>query len=297
MRALRLHAYGDPLRLEEAPSPAPAAGQLLVRVTAASVNPIDWKMAAGLLAKVFPVSFPRILGRDCAGQTDSGGLVAGVADPRGDGTHAQYTLLSASQCAPVPKGVSAEEAASLCVAGLSAWIPLVEIAKVAPGQRVLIHAGAGGVGSLAIQIARHLGAEVVTTASPGNHEYCRKLGAHAVLDYNKKDEILEQPRFDTILDTVGGEVHRRSLQALKPGATMVALSAAPVPPGTFRNDARVVMAQIQATRARLEQIFRWAASGVLKPQISKRFRLADGAQAYAASQSGHVRGKLLLLPE
>ena len=296
MRALRLHAYGKPLRMEEAPRPVPAAGQLLVRVRVASVNPIDWKMASGLLAKAFPLSFPRILGRDCAGETESGGLLAGVADPRGDGTHAEYALLAASQCAAVPQGLSAEGAASLCVAGLSAWIPLVEIARVAPGQRVLIHAGAGGVGSLGIQIARHLGAEVVATASPANHEYCRKLGAHGVLDY-KKDEILEQPRFDTILDTVGGEVHRRSLQALKPGGMLVALSAAPVPPGTFRNDVRVVMAQIQATRARLEQVFRWAASGVLTPQISKRFRLADGAQAYAASQTGHVRGKLVLLPE
>src|ERR1051325_11938084 len=107
MQALRLHAYGKPLRLEEAPAPVPAAGQLLVRVVAASVNPIDWKMASGLLANVFPVSFPRILGRDCAGQTDSGGLVAGVSDPRGNGTHAELALLPASQCAPVPHGLSA----------------------------------------------------------------------------------------------------------------------------------------------------------------------------------------------
>src|SRR5688572_12334531 len=143
------------MRLEEAPKPTPGPGQIVVRVRAASINPIDWKMRRGLMAKVFPISFPRILGRDCAGEFE-GGLVAGISDPRTDGTHAEYAVLPADQVAPVPEGLSPHEAAAICVAGLSAYIALVENARVSGGHRVLVHAGAGGVGSLAIQIARGL---------------------------------------------------------------------------------------------------------------------------------------------
>jgi len=295
MKALRLHAYGRAPRVEDAPVPEPGPGQVRVRVQAASVNPIDWKMAAGMLANVLPVTFPRILGRDCAGVLEDGERVAGVADPRTDGTHAQFAVLPAEQAAPVPAALSLEAAASLCVAGLSAYIPLVEVARVAPGQRVLIYAGAGGVGSLAIQIARQLGAEVTATASPENHEYCRALGASTVLD--RRADVLEQPRFDAVLDTLGGPAHRRAMEALKPGGILVALSAAPIPGGPVRHDVRIAKPQIQATRERLLQIFQWAAAGVLEPQVSRRFRLEDALHAYAESQAGHVRGKLLLLPE
>jgi NADPH:quinone reductase-like Zn-dependent oxidoreductase len=260
------------------------------------VNPIDWKMADGMLSNVLSVTFPRILGRDCAGETDSGGRIAGVADPRADGTHAQYTVLPAAQSAPIPPGLSMEGAASLCVAGLSAYIPLVEVARIGPGHRVLIYAGAGGVGSLAIQIARQLGADVTTTASPKNHQYCRALGANTVLDYATQD-VREEPRFDTVLDTIGGESHRRAMQALKPGGHLVALSAAPIPGGAVRHDVHIEKPQIQATTQRLLQIFQWAVAGVLKPQISRRYRLDDGPAAYAESRAGHVRGKLLIVPE
>jgi NADPH:quinone reductase-like Zn-dependent oxidoreductase len=195
MRAWRIRAYGGPevMALEEAPVPRPGPGQLLVRVRAASVNPIDWKMRRGLLAGIVPLAFPRTLGRDCAGEVAAlgegvtgfapGAMVAAVADPRTDGTHAEFALLPASQAAPVPEGLDPIAAASLCVAGVSASIALVEVAQVAPGQRVLVHAGAGGVGSLAIQIGKHLGAEVLATASPGNREYCTALGGEIVREY------------------------------------------------------------------------------------------------------------------
>lgn len=283
------------MRLEQAPRPVPKPGQVLVRVRAASVNPIDWKMRRGLMAKVFPIDFPRVLGRDCAGEME-GGLVAGVSDPRTDGTHAEYALLPADQAAPVPEGLSPEEAASLCVTGISAYIALVETARVSGGHRVLVHAGAGGVGSLAIQIARQLGCEVFATASPPNHDYCRSLGAVAVIDYRADDFTTAMPPCDVILDTIGGETHRRSLKMLKSGGTVVALAAEPIAKARQqRSDVRDTMVNVRPTRERLQQLFQWATSGIIKPQVSQRFKPEDAGKAYAISESGHARGKMVIV--
>jgi len=289
MRAVRIHGYGGPevMRIDDVPIPS---GEVLVRVRAASVNPIDWKIRRGLLRSMMPITFPRTLGRDCAGESD-GKLIAGVADARGEGTHAEYAVLPAAATAPVPAGLDAAAAASLCVAGLSAWIPLMEAAKVERGMRVLVHGGAGGVGSLAIQIARQLGAAVVATSSQG--EYCRGLGAERVIDY-RTDDFREAGPFDAVLDTVGGETHVRSQQALKPGGVLVALSATPVPAHQPRADVRIERPMIQATRERLERIFEWAASGKLRPQVARQFRLDEAHAAYAASEGGHGRGKIVL---
>ena len=287
MKALRIHGYGGPevMRLDEVPPPKPASGQVLVKVNAASVNPVDWKMRRGMLASIFPVTFPRTLGRDCAGAAD-GRLVAGVADPRSDGTHAEYALLPEAASAAVPAGLEPAEAASLCVAGLSAWIPLVEVAQVRPGMRVLIHGGAGGVGSLAIQIARERGATVVTTSTQA--DYCRQLGAERVIDY-RVENFAEAGPFDVVLDTLGGEAHVRSLLALKPGGVLVALAAAPVPAHAPRGDVRVERPLIQATRERLERLFR-----SVRPQVTRRFALQHASDAYAAAEAPHGRGKIVL---
>jgi len=308
MRAWRVRAYGGPevMALEDAPVPQPGPGELLVRVRAASVNPIDWKMRRGLLAEVFPAAFPRTLGRDCAGEVAACGadvtgftseaLVAGVADARTHGTHAEFAVLPAGQAAAVPDGLDPAAAASLCVAGLSAYIALVEVAQIGPGQRVLVHAGAGGVGSLAIQIGRHLGAEVLATASAANRDYCLGLGATRVIDYRAADFVAAAPPCDVVLDTLGGEHHLRSLRVLRPGGLLVGLNAAPIPPGPRRKDVRVAAAQVQPTRERLARIFEWATTGVLRPQVGQTFAFADALQAYAASEAGHARGKVVILP-
>ena len=292
MRALRIHGYGGPevMRLEDVPVPVPGPAHILVRVRAASVNPIDWKMRRGLLASIFPLTFPRTLGRDCAGEVD-GEMVAGVADPRTDGTHADYALLPASATARVPAGLEPGAAASLCVSGLSAWIPLVEVAPIQPGMRVLVHAGAGGVGSLAIQIARALGATVITTSTQA--QYCRSLGAEQIVDY-RTENFADAGPFDVVLDTLGGEAHVRSLQALKPGGVLVALAAAPIPVHAPREDVRVERPQIQATREWLERIFAWAASGKLRPQVTDRYALEEAKRAYALVEGAHSGGKIVL---
>ena len=292
MRAARIHGYGGPevMRLDEVPTPRPADGQVLVKVHAASVNPIDWKMRRGLLKDIFPLTFPRTLGRDCAGELN-GRLVAGVADARGDGTHAEYALLPEAAVAPVPVGLDAAEAASLCIAGLSAWIPIVEVAKVQKEMRVLIHGGAGGVGCHAIQIARELGAQVVATSTQG--DYCKQLGAERVVDYRKEDFANAGP-FDVVLDTLGGEAHVRSLSVLKPNGVLVALSATPVPAHAPRTDVRIERATIQATRERLGEIFDWVVKGRLRPQLSRRFHLEAANDAYAAVEAPHGRGKIVI---
>lgn len=292
MRAMRIHGYGGPevMRLDEVPIPQPGAGHVLVKVRAASVNPIDWKMRRGLLKDIFPLTFPRTLGRDCGGEAD-GKLIAGVCDPRGEGTHAEYVVLPEMATAPVPVGLDAAEAASLCIAGLSAWIPLVEVANVRKGMRVLIHGGAGGVGCHAIQIARELGASVVATSTQA--DYCKQLGAERVVDYRKENFLGAGP-FDVVLDTLGGEAHVRSLRALKPDGVLVALSATPVPAHAPRTDVRVERPMIQATRERLERLFGWVVEGKLKPQLTRRFRLEKARDAYAAVEAPHGRGKIVL---
>lgn len=306
MRAWRIHRYGGPdaLALERAPVPAPEPGELLVRVAAASVNPIDWKMRAGHLRAAFALAFPRTLGRDCAGEVvalgdAAGGValgepVAGVADPARHGTHAEYAILPAAQAAPLPAGLAPEAAVCLCVSGLSAYVPLVEDARVAAGQRVLVHGGAGGVGGLAIQIARHLGAEVLATCSAANRDYCVGLGAARAIDYATEDFVAAAGPCDVVLDTVGGDVHVRSLAALKPGGLLVALSAAPVPEGAGRADVTVMRSRIQPTRARLARLFAWAAQGVIRPQIGATYAFAEVPEAYRASETGHARGKLVI---
>ena len=278
------------MRIDDVSVPSANPGQVLLRVRAASVNPIDWKIRRGMLASMMPIAFPRTLGRDCAGEVN-GKLVAGVADPRGEGTHAEYALLPEAASAPVPSALDGAAAASLCVAGLSAWIPLVEVAKVQSGMRVLIHAGAGGVGSLAIQIAHALGATVAATSTQA--DYCRSLGAHEVIDYRNADFQKSGP-YDIVLDTLGGEAHVRSQHALKSGGVLVALSATPVPAHQPRTDVRIEKPMIQATRERLERIFEWAVSGKLRPQVTRQFRLDDAHAAYAESEAGHGRGKIVL---
>ena len=288
MRALRIHAYGGPevMRLDEVPVPRAGAGERRVKLVAASVNPIDWKMRHGLMSG----RLPRILGRDGAGvDPATGERVLGIGSLGRDGTHAEYAVFSEAACAPIPANTSFEQAAALGIAGLSAWIALVENAAVQPGQRVLVHAGAGGVGSFAIQIARLHGAEVWTTCSARNADWCRALGAHHAIDYANEDFTAGGARFDVVLDTLGGTVHERSAAVLKPGGVLTYLNAAPVH-SVARPDVRVLPSEVHATPERLARLL---GLGFHVP-VESRFPLDRGAAAYELSRTGHARGKIVL---
>jgi NADPH:quinone reductase-like Zn-dependent oxidoreductase len=306
MHAWVIRGYGgaDAMRYEGMAVPQPGPSDLLLRIEVASVNPADWKIRQGFLKTVLPLTFPRVLGRDGVGVVvragaNCGGFMPGdrvlcVADPMRDGTHAEYAVVPAGQSAKLPPGLAAADAACLGVAGLSAYIPLVEIANLRSGQRVLIHAGAGGVGSVAIQIAKHLGAEVWTTCGTANLDFCLKLGADRAIDYTRErfEELARE--CDVVFDTVGGDVHRRSFGVLKPGGLLVHLTAAPIDPVPPRNDVKVVRADVRTSTERLARLLGWAAAGVIRAQPGKAFPLSGAQEAYALSASGHGRGKILL---
>ena len=306
MKAWVIRGYGgaEAMNWASVALPAPRPADVLVLVEAASVNPVDWKMRQGLLQGFLPVVFPRVLGRDCVGTVviagaDAAGFAAGdrllaIADPMRDGTHAEYAAVPGAQASRVPPSLAAVDAACLGVSGLSAWIPLVEVAALRPGQRILIHAGAGGVGSVAIQIAKHLGAEVWATCGTANLDFCKALGADRVIDYTRErfEEVADP--CDVVFDTVGGDVHRRSFGVLKPGGLLVHLTAAPIDPAPPRMDVRVVRADIRATPERLARIMEWAAIGVIRVSPGKTFPLALARDAYTLSESGHARGKIVL---
>jgi len=306
MHAWVIHSYGGPeaMRYVQIGLPQPGSGELLLRVEAASVNPADWKTRQGLMRAFLPLVFPRVLGRDCVGTVvqagadcndfEVGARVLAVANPMRDGTHAEYAAVPAGQSAKLPPGIDALDAACLGIAGLSAYIPLVEIAALRSGQRVLIHAGAGGVGSVAIQIAKHLGAEVWTTCGTANVEFCTGLGADRAIDYTRERFEQAVKECDVLFDTVGAEVHRRSFGVLKPGGLLVHLSAAPIDPVPPRSDVKVVRADVRATTERLATLLDWAAAGVIRAQPGKVFALSAAREAYALSASGHARGKILL---
>ena len=304
MRAWRIHGYGglDAMRLDTVPVPSAGEGEVLVRVSAISVNPIDWKMREGMLKAVFSMAFPRVLGRDCVGVVAAGSdpalpvgtRVLCAADPAKDGTNSEFAVLPAGQCARVPDSLTDTAAACLGVSGVSAWIPLVEDGNVRAGQRVLIHAGAGGVGHIAIQIARMVGAEVYATCGSSNLDYVRSLGATRAIDYRSEDFTQVTPPCDAVLDVMGGEINRKSYSVLKPGGAMLRLTAAPVDPQPPRNDVRTVLARIACTRDRLGRLMDLAAQGRITPHSGMNTGFEDLPAAYAASQSGHVRGKIVV---
>ena len=305
MLAVEFDSYGGPdvLELRRRSAPEPGPGEVLVRVRAVSVNPVDWKIRSGMLQKFFPVVFPVITGRDGAGEimTVGGGAEPSLVGkrvcflaPRGVGTWCDKLVLPEAEAVPFPESVSFEHAASLPLAGISAWIAIVQTANVVPGMRVLIHAAAGGVGSLAVQLARIRGAEVVATCSQSNVDFVRSLGAEAIAyDETPFEDAVRD--VDVVLDVIGGDVHRRSYRVLKRGGTIVCLVATPFQDLGTQYGVKVMVPQVLSDPAALTQIVALVAAGKLKPCVEHVLLLADFAKAQRMSETGHARGKTVLM--
>lgn len=313
MKAIAIERYGGPdvVRVMEMPNPTPMPGELLIGVAYASINPVDWKIREGWLRDLFPSEFPIILGWDAAGTVV--GVGEGVAqfkpgdrvfaycrkDRIHDGTYAEFTTVSESAAAPVPRGLDLASAAAIPLTSLTAWQALHDIARIEPKQTVLIHGGAGGVGGMAVQIAKYAGAKVYTTARTPNHGYVKELGADLAIDYTKErfsESIRRHERqgVDIVLDTIGGDVQRESYSVLKRGGRLVALVEPPDLEEAARHEVRAEFMFVRPDGEQLRRIGHLLELGRLRAPQIEIVRLDDAAEAMSRSQSGHVRGKIVL---
>jgi NADPH:quinone reductase-like Zn-dependent oxidoreductase len=303
MRAVRFHEYGPPsvLVVDTVDRPEPQAGDVLIRVRDAGVNPIDWKIRAGYLQQYMPIPLPATPGLDLAGTVEAVGQgVTGFATGdrvfgRGAGTYAEFALAPAATIALIPDGVSFEDAATLHVGGVTAWLALFDSAHLEAGQRLLVQGGAGGVGSMAVQLGHRKGAYVIATASAANLDFLRSIGADEVIDYttsNVEDVVHD---VDVVVDTVGGEVTGHSWSPLKPGGILVTVaSMADAEKAAARGVRAEAVARSTETRPILEELGKLVASGELKPEIQQVFPFEQAGPAQAASETGHGRGRILL---
>jgi NADPH:quinone reductase-like Zn-dependent oxidoreductase len=306
MRALVMTGYGgsDVLHLERVPVPTPAAGEVRIRVHAASVNPVDWKIRSGRLQKTSPVSLPYVPGRDVAGVIDAVG--PGVTDWKvGDsvlavldgGGFADYVTAPVESIARKPANLSFEEAAGIPTSSLAAWRTLIVNADIKRGQRVLIHGGAGGVGTTAVQLAHWRGAHVIATASAGNHAYLRSLGADEVIDYQttRFEDVVKD--VDVVLDTVGGETLQRSPAVLREGGTLLTLVGKPPAAACKERKLRCpspANASPKQDGEELAELAELFGNGTLKMSILAQFPLERVVEALELSETGRARGKIIV---
>jgi NADPH:quinone reductase-like Zn-dependent oxidoreductase len=305
MKAVRIHEFGGPevLKLENLPTPEPAAGEVLIEVRAASVNPVDYKIREGKYPAVKADQLPITLGRDAAGVVAKVG--EGVsAFAQGDevfvmlpperGGYAEWVAAPAKDCALKPSALDMVQAASVPLAALTAWQGLFDHGRLAAGQRVLIHGASGGVGHFAVQFAKAKGAEVFATASGDQRAFVRTLGADRAIDYHNErfEEIAKD--VDLVYDLIGGETQDRSWQVLKRGGTLVSTVQAP-------DAARASQAGVAASRytaqpngAQLAEVARLIDQGKVKVTLDRVFPLEQAADAERHLQNDHVQGKVVL---
>ncbi|MFJ3305282.1 NADP-dependent oxidoreductase [Streptomyces sp. NPDC086549] len=308
MRVISQDVLGGPEVLKEAEveRPAPRPNEVLVRVRTAGVNPTDWKHRAtgGFLGEP-----PFVLGWDVSGVVEETGIgVAAFAPgdevfgmlpyPYGHGSHAEYVIAPARALVRKPAGIDHTQAGALPLVSLTAWQALVEIAELRRGQRVLIHAAAGGVGHVAVQIAKARGAYVIGTASAGKHDFLREIGVDEAIDYRGTDVTEAVRDVDVVLDTIGGDTSVRSLRVLRPGGVLV--SILPVGSEELYEEAerlgvRAVRMLVDADRGGMRAIAELVEAGKLRATIAGTFPLADAAEAHALGDTGRTTGKLVLL--
>ena len=301
MQAIRIKDFGGPetLVLEQAPCPQPQTGEALIRILAAGVNPADWKMLAGMYKAFMPLTFPWTPGLEGAGIVEAvGAEVTNLQTGRAVygrimGTYAEYATAPAGDLQPKPALLAFEQAASVPVGALTAWQAVIEAAQVQPGQRVLVHGAAGGVGVYAVQLAKWKGGHVVGTASASNLELVQSLGAERVIDYNAVpfESLLQD--LDVVIDTVGGDLPERSLKVLRSGGVLVSVAARLSSElGQARNIRTPSLGR--AGSEKLAQISELLESQQITPVVGEVFPLSKARQALELSRTGHGRGRIIL---
>ncbi|MGH8760733.1 MAG: NADP-dependent oxidoreductase [Burkholderiales bacterium] len=306
MKAVRIHVYGGPevLKYEEAPRPKPGAGEVLIRVHAAGVNPVDWKIREGYFKGRVDHSLPLILGWDLSGVVEATGPgVAGLEegeevysrpDIARDGADAEYIVVRETEVALKPKSIDHIHAAAIPLAALTAWQSLFDAGGLSTGQKVLIHAAAGGVGSFAVQLAKWKGAHVIGTASKRNQDFVKNLGADETIDYRttRFEEVIHE--VDVVFDTIGGETQKRSWKVLKKGGILVSIVGPPSAKEATAHGVRQASVFVQPSAAQLTELAKLVDSGKLKPIVETVLPLSEARRAHELSQTGHTRGKIVL---
>lgn len=295
MRAVVIHETGDVdvLRLEDVEQPVPGDGEVLVRVRAASVNPIDWKLRRGLM----PKQLPAILGSDASGVVEASnaeGFSAGeeVFGWLGTGSYAEFGTAVPATLAHKPDHLSHEQAAALPVAVLTAWQALFDRGGLQEGHTVLISGASGGVGHLAVQLAATAGAKVIGTGSPASREFVLGLGAKQFIDYTSEDLATAATGVELVFDVAGHDTDKL-LQTIRPGGKMVLIAGAP-PAGAAEREVDAELLIMSPDSAELERLAVLVADGVIGVQLDQVMPLEDVQRAHALSEAGHVRGKIVL---
>ncbi|AVR96275.1 NADP-dependent oxidoreductase [Pseudoduganella armeniaca] len=330
MKAFIIDRYGKRQagRIADVPQPTPGEHDVLVRIHAASVNVLDNKIKSGAFKPILPYRLPLILGNDCAGTVvqvgarvtrfQPGDEVYARPDDDRIGTFADFIAVKESALARKPRNVGMREAAALPLVALTAWQVLVETARVKKGQKVFIQAGSGGVGTVAIQLAKHLGAHVATTTGTANLEWVKALGADIVIDYQRQDFAAELRDYDVVLSSQGGAELARSVQVLKPGGRLISISGPPTPQFARERGLAWPLRQVmrllslgirrkarqrgvdysfvfmRADGAQLAQIAELVEAGVIRPVVDRVFPLDAAAQALAYVEQGRAKGKVVV---
>jgi NADPH:quinone reductase-like Zn-dependent oxidoreductase len=303
VKAAFIEQFGGPDVLKYGDLPDPVAGpdQVVVDVVAASVNGADWRVRAGQYAEA---KFPLVLGRDFSGAVAAlgdgvndlkvGDAVFDVLEAGREGAYAEKLAITAAIIAKKPDALSPVDAAAMALTGLTALISIETTLKLQRGETILIQGGAGGVASVAIQLAKHIGARVITTTSAANMDYVRNLGADEIIDYNAQDFTRVISGCDAVFDTVGGDVAQKSFAVLRPGGRAAFIASGAQAPKPERGDVTSLRPAVGRARAPLERVAELVAAGTVRRPEVKLFRLSQAAEAHRVSEGRHFRGKLVL---
>ncbi len=304
MKAAYFERHGGPevIQYGDLPDPQAGPGEIVVDIHAASVNGADWKVLAGSYSQL--ADFPYVLGRDFSGVVASlgdgvdefapGDPVFGVCAPGQEGTYAEKIAMKAALCARKPDNLSHVDAAALALTGLTAVVSIEDTLELRAGEKILIQGGAGGVAGFGIQLAKHIGAHVVTTCSARNIDYVRGLGADEAIDYNARDFTAAVSDCDAVFDTVGGEVTQKSFAVLKPGGRAAFIASGSTPPEAPRDDVTSLRPRVGRDRPHLERILELHEAGAVTVPDVTTYPLDAAAAALATSAARHLRGKLIL---